>query len=186
MTSISGTIRIGEAQATCAATAKRQRGSTWPFWVLMLSLVVSLGLAGGFLAWTLAADPGFGWIVGAVCGGVAYLRLCRVFGVWRFRKTLTSVGVPLDLPTRFEITPDAFVHEIGDVITHAKWSAVNEVFHNKGWWIFMVQSDPWFAPDRFFADDAAKRAFLREVLSHMSEAARARSGDAVKFVGTTS
>jgi len=183
MTSISGTIRIGEAQATYAATAKRQRGATWPFWVLMLAMVVSFGLVGGFLAWTRSADPSFGWIIGAVCGGVAYLRLCRVFTVSRFRKTLTGMGVALDLPTRFEITPDAFVHAIGDVITHAKWSAVTEVFHNKGWWIFMVQSDPWFAPDRFFASDAEARAFLREALSHMSEEARGRSSDAVKFGG---
>jgi hypothetical protein len=47
----------------------------------------------------------------------------------------------------------------------------------------MVQSDPWFAPDRFFASDAEARAFLREALSHMSEEARGRSSDAVKFGG---
>jgi hypothetical protein len=186
MTTISGTIRIGEAQATCAATAKRQRGSTWPFWGLMLALVVGLGVGGAVLAMVLKAEPVLGWGIGAVCGLVAYARLSRVFGVWRFRKTLTGTGIALDLPSRFEITPDTFVHEIGDVITHAKWSAVTEVFHDMGWWIFMVQSDPWLVPDRFFADVAEARAFLREALSHMSEAARARSGDAVKFVATAS
>jgi hypothetical protein len=58
---------------------------------------------------------------------------------------------------------------------------VSELYRAKGYWIFLVQSEPWFAPDRFFVSDDEKRAFIAEALSHMSEAARARSQEAVKF-----
>jgi hypothetical protein len=187
MTSISGTIRIGEATPTVKSTAKRQRGGVWPFYLLMFALWLGGAVGGWAIGRLVHFDAILAGCAGAVIGILFFYRpLLRGLAIRRFRKTLTSKGVPLDMPVRLEIAPETFAYEIADVRMSAKWSAVSEVFHAKGWWIFMVQSDPWFAADRFFASDAEARVFLGEALSHMSEAARARSGDAVKFVGTAS
>lgn len=185
MTSITGTIRIGEATPTIKSTARRQRGGTWPFSLLLFGLWFGGALIGFAAGWVLGLDRIFFGCAGAVAGVLAYRHLCGVLSVRLYRKTLTGKGVPLDLPVRFEITDDAFVYEIADVRMSAKWSAVSDVFHEKGWWIFMVQSDPWFAADRFFASEEEKRSFLREVLTHMSEEARGRSKDAVAYVSSS-
>lgn len=181
MTSISGTIRIGEAQQTCAATARRQRGGTGWFWILILALVLGLGAAGMGLASLVAVSPAIGWLAGALTGMAIYHRWSKVLMVRRIRGRPTATGMLLDLPVQFEMSPVTLVYEIGEVRMIAQWPAVSELFYAKGYWIFMVQSDPWFAPDHFFASDDAKRAFLGEALSHMSEAAKARSADAVAF-----
>jgi len=184
MTSISGTIRIGEAQATCAATAKRQRGATWQYYAVMIGLWIGgavIGFAAGLL---LHANVNWTACGGAVVGLLSYRPVAQRWVVWRFRHRLTGTGTPLDMPAAMAITPEALAYTVADIEKRGKWAAVSELFHAKGYWIFMVQSEPWFAPDHFFANDADKRTFLREALSHMSEAARARSGDAVKFFGT--
>jgi hypothetical protein len=182
MTSIRGTIRIGEATPTVKSTARRQRGGTGPFLLLLAGLWIGGALAGFLVGWAFGLDRILAACGGAVAGIIIYRPLCGVLSLRLHRKTLTAQGVPLDLPVQFEITDEAFVYEIADVRMRAKWSAVSEMFYDKGWWIFMVQSDPWFAADRFFAGDEEKRAFLHEVLGHMSDEARGRSAEAVKFV----
>lgn len=185
MNIIQGTIRLGEATPTAKSTAKHQRGGMWVFWVLITVLVLGFGLGGIWLAWWAKVDGMLGWLGGALAGLVAYQRLSPWLSVVRFRQTLTGKGVPLDIASRFEITDAAFVHEIGGVRSIAQWTAVNEIFYEKGWWVFMVQANPWYAPDRFFADAQAARAFLGAVLAHMTDEARGRSSDAVKFVQNT-
>lgn len=181
MTSISGTIRIGEAQPTVSATARRLRGGLWWYWVLMLVLGGGLGVLGLWLSSLAKLNLVIGWLVGVFAGGIAYQRLSKALTVWRCRRTLTGKGVPLDLPVRLEILPETFTYAFGDVVSTAKWSAVTEVFFDKGWWIFLVQANPWFAAERFFASDDDRRAFLAEALAHMSEEARARSPAAVRI-----
>lgn len=181
MTSITGTIRIGEAQATVNATARRLRGGLWWYWVLMLVLGVGMGLLGLWLSSLAKLNLLIGWLAGAFVGGLAYQRLSKALTVWRCRQTLTGKGVPLDLPVRLEISPDTFTYAVGDVVSTAKWAAVTEVFYDKGWWIFLVQANPWFAAERFFANDDDRRAFLAEALAHMSDDARARSPAAVRI-----
>jgi hypothetical protein len=189
MASITGTIRIGEANAACGKIGRRQRGPIYVFYLWMTAFA-AIGGALGYAVdrwttdWVYSEVQIYGWAIGAWLGIVAYVFAGRKIGVWRFRKLLTAKGTPLDLPTRLEITPDVFFYEMADVHSSAKWSAVSEIFHAKGYWIFLVQAWPWFAADRFFASEEEKRAFLREALSYMSEEARARSPDAVKFVET--
>lgn len=182
MNAIQGTIRLGEATPTARTTAKHQRGGMWVFWALITVLVLGFGIAGIWLAWWAKVDGTLGWLGGALAGLVAYHRLSPWLSVVRYRQTLTGKGVPLDIASRFEITDAAFVHESAGVVSIAQWAAVSEIFYEKGWWVFMVQATPWYAPDRFFADDQAKRDFLAAVLTHMTDEARGRSGDAVRFV----
>ena len=185
MTTVSGTIRIGEAQATMAATGRRQRGSMLWFWALMLVSVVIMGLVGIALSIPAKANAGLGLFIGMMAGLVIYNRWSKVLIVWRYRKTLMARGVPPEVAIRWELTPEEIVYQAGALTTRAPWRAVSEIFPEKGWWIVMAQGTALFAADRFFADDVARRAFVADVLSHLSEEAKARSASAVKFVETT-
>lgn len=182
MLSIHGTIRIGEAATTAKSTAYRQRGGAWPFWLAMAVLWIAGAAAGGAIGLVLHTDPFLTGGAGALIGVLLYARFAQWLSIWRFRRTQTGKGVSLDLPLRIEITPDAFVYEIGDTVTRAKWTAVSEGYLKSGYWIFMVQANPWFIPDRLFEDTGHCRRFLHQVLSHMSKEARDRSPDLVRFV----
>lgn len=181
MASINGTIRIGEAQATCNATARRQRGGAWQYIILMMAMWIGGAVLGFAVAHHRQWDEIWGACVGAMFGLIAYQVLAKRLVVWRFRRRLTGAGTPLDMPAAMRVTPEALVYTVADIEKRGRWAAVSELFHAKGYWIFMVQSEPWFAPDLFFVSDADKRAFLSEALSHMSAEARARSKEAVKF-----
>ena len=180
MNTVGGTIKIGEAMPTAQATAQRLRGAAWWYWVLMLVLVVGLGFLGIWLAKLAQVNILMGWLAGALTGMVLYSRWSKLLALWRFRKTQAGKGMPVDVAIRVEITPDALVYEIGDITTYVKWRAVTEVFFVKGWWIVMAQSSSMFIAERFFASDEDKRAFLGELLVHMSDEARARSPAAVR------
>jgi hypothetical protein len=182
MASISGTIRIGEAQATVAATARRQRGGIAVYFLMMAALWIGGAVLGGLIGWALRLDFILAVSLGAVGGLLCHLPLAKRLALWRFRRRLTGAGTPLDMPAAMTITPEALIYTVSDIEKRGAWRAVSELFYAKGYWIFMVQSEPWFAPDHCFADEAAKCAFLREALSLMSEEARERSGAAVKFV----
>jgi hypothetical protein len=183
MTKVGGTIKIGEAMPTAGATGRRQRGGIWWYWVLMLVLVLGLGFFGLWLSNVADINPTIGWLAGALTGMLLYSRWSKLLLLWRFRRTQAAKGVPLDVDIAVEITDEAIVYRIGDLTTHAKWRAVTEVFPEKGWWIVMAQSSSMFIADRFFANEDDKRAFLRELMLHVSDDARARSPEAVKVAG---
>lgn len=195
MTSVSGLLKIGEAQATLQSIGRRQRGSQFIFVLVLLALMV----AGIFLGTVIApiidrflggAKTPDDWWSGAVRGGAfgmagAALVYRFVVGkrmlLGRFRKLLIEKGSPPELSLCMETTTEALHYDVGELKHIAKWSCVSEVFSNHGYWIFLAQSSPFFAPKRFFADTDAERAFIKDALAHMSEAARARSKDAVAF-----
>ncbi len=179
---ITGTIRIGEANAACRKIGARQRGSV--LWILVPSIVLGFGVF--FFADLVQTWVNFDiglpyWIVILCVVYPAFIFVVRKFSIWRFRKRLTGKGTPLDMPVHMTVSPDSLSYELADVQQRAKWSAVSELFLAKGYWIFLVQSSPWFAPKRLFSDEGAERAFLRDALSNMTDAARARSPDAVTF-----
>jgi hypothetical protein len=185
MTSIRGTIRIGEAQATCAATAKRQRGASGLYFAMMFALWIGGGVIGGVTGWAIHGNLTVAVCLGAAAGLLSHRPLAKRLAIALFRQRLTGAGTPLDMPAAMTITPEALIYTVSDVEKRGAWRAVSEIFYAKGYWIFMVQSEPWFAPDHFFASEADKRAFLREALSHVNEEARARSGDARLFAERT-
>lgn len=196
MASVSGLLKIGEAQATIQTIAKRQRGSAYVFYLVLFALMIGgmfagiavtfaaffvLDLAKIYYDWNVGlVSVVVGW-VGLILGLILYQRICKRLTVARFRKRLIQKGTPPELPLRMEIAAEDLLYDVGDVKHIAKWSCVSEVFPNHGYWIFLAQSSPYFAPKRFFVDINAERAFVKDALSHMSEAARGRSKDAVAF-----
>lgn len=171
-------LRVGEASGTMMAIAQRQRGRPWIHYALVAVLAGAGSFAGANL-WP--SDAQLGTIVGGLAGVLVYYALSRRMTQARFRARMVEKGFAPELPLSMEIAPDALHYRIGDVRQTASWSAVSELFHNRQYWIFLVQSSPWFAPQRFFADTDAERAFIAEALSRMSEAARSRSAEAVAF-----
>ncbi len=178
MTSVSGLLKIGEANAACRDIGARQRGTAITYYVALVALGLG-GAAIGYFAW--APDRNLGAAVGWVCGAILYALTARRFTMMLFRRRLVEKGSPLNLPLGMEIAPDTLRYDVGDVQHIAKWSCVSELFRSHGYWIFLVQASPWIAPKRFFADGDAERAFIKDALAHMNEAARARSRVAVAF-----
>ena len=197
MTCVSGLLKIGEAQSTLRNIGKRQRGSAYVFYLILVALMIGGMVAGVTITFAVFLVLDFAkihhdWDVGSVSmwvgwfgmfvGVILYQRICKRLTVARFRNRLIQKGTTPELPLGMEIAPEDLLYDVGDVKHVAKWSCVSEVFPSHGYWIFL-ESSPYFAPKRFFANVDGERAFLKDALAHMSEAARGRSKEAVAFAG---
>ncbi len=191
MASISGTLRVGEANATVSALTTRQHGSNASYYVILLTLMgvgLLIGLAGSYVLAD-AGRPvyGVGGPMGVAAGAFVYLLIKRRLVMARFKRRFQERQHALELPLRMEVSTEHLRYEVGGVTQLAAWSAVDELFRSNDYWIFLAQAHALFAPRRMFASDAEEKTFLREALSNMNESARARSVDAVRFTsGATS
>lgn len=188
MKSITGELEAGEAQAAISAVAARQRGSVFGFYVAMFALMsagAALGYAIGRMLQTLTTSPLVDpWLTGCVGlwgGWLAYVRLCRPLIVRRFRNNMSARGLETRFRQTVTLTDEALVLESGGVRSVADWSAVTELFRVRGYWIFLVQMEPWFAPRHFFSSPSDEKAFVGVALSHLPKDALVRSRDAVNF-----
>jgi hypothetical protein len=178
MTSVSGTMKLGEADATRRDIARRyQMGGTEGYF-LLLAMVLA-GAAAGALIWR---APGMA--IGVACAFIAYWGIANRFALKRFRTEMVARGLPAEFPVEMALTPETLTYHVGDVQHIAKWSAVTEIFASRGFWLFMVDSAAWALPGRLFADKAAERAFIAAALEHLSDAARERSRSARALVAT--
>jgi hypothetical protein len=187
---VSGILRVGEAAPVGARVARRTSGVTLLRGVMAALPPLLAGAAGAVLenlAWRFAGHPDvddvmIGYVAGVVLGWLAWRPLFLKWSVGRFRKRFSAQGQALDLPLSLVIESDALIYSLGLVEQRARWSAVTELFPVSGYWVFIVQSAPFWAPDRFFSDEAARRAFIGEALAHMSDDARKRSPKAEAYV----
>ena len=193
MRSITGEMEAGEAQGAGAAVAARQRGSRYTYSAAVLALM-AVGFAGGYGAgWLIERtwpETFFGampaGVVGMYLGFLVYLRLCRPWLVQRFRKHMSDRNLAVRFRQTFEVSDAGLTLESGLLRRTAPWPAVTEILRVKKYWIFLVQMEPWFAPSRFFANEADERSFIRTALGHLTEEAKARSKAAVAFAGPSS
>jgi hypothetical protein len=176
MTSISGTMKLGEADATRRDIARRFQMTGQGGYFLLLGLV----LVGAVIGAVVSRGPGMA--IGVAGGFVAYWSIASRFALTRFRRQLVARGLPAEIPVSMTIAPDALTYDVADVRHIAKWNAVTEIFPNRGYWLFMVHSAVWTLPRRLFADKAAERAFIAAALECMNEDARSRSNAARTFV----
>lgn len=181
MASVSGSIKIGEAQAAMGSLVKRQRGPTWLYAVILYAFMIIAAVIGCLIGLLT------GWNINLMGCGAAIVALLtwflvgRRYVVWQFRNKMTARGVPMHVPVRLDIAPEAMTYDTHDVHVRAQWSGISELYSKAGYWIFMIHSSGYFLPKHFFADAGAERAFIAEALGYMSEAARARSKYAVTF-----
>lgn len=182
MTAVSGLLRIGEATPTLRSIGARQRGSVYFYYMIMFGMIAAGGVCGNILARYVGHfDIEAATIFGTTAGALAYVFVARRLTTARFRSRMVEKGHPPLLQLEVEITPDAIRYKVGDIRHTAPWSAVSELFESRGYWIFLVQSSPFFAPKRFFESLPAEKAFLRAALERMTEDARGRSQEAVAF-----
>ena len=176
MSEVSGILQAGEASATARALAARQRGPARNYYAALIGLAVGGGLAGVIVARFLGTpEPIDGFAPGVMVGALAYLFVARRLTTLGMRRTLLSRGLSTDFPLRLKVTDAELVYQLGDIRQTAQWRAVTEIVRIREYWIVIAQATPFFAPRRFFADIAAERRFVADVLAHMTPEARARS-----------
>jgi hypothetical protein len=179
---ISGEYQLGEA-----------RGAEW-----LLSRQVSgfgLGRLWLFLGTLIGAELAAGWIGDRMDPShsasfplVVMVGVLGVYGwtMWR-RRNLTrgwiGRGVRRSSPLTFRIDDAGFMVEGPAAEVRWRWDGISEIARGKGFWCVIGPGLGYCLPRRFFADQTAERAFLRAMLERMTEAARARSGDAIAYIG---
>ncbi len=191
MPGISGTLKVGEASHTVKALMKRQQGSSAVYSWILLAVCIFGGLAAGLLAnFILVGGASRGYnrsgAIGIIAGACVYFLVRRRLAVSRFRREFRDRQQTLELPIRIEVAPEHLLYEVGAVTQLVRWPAVDELFRSHEFWIFHAQAHAMFAPRRLFSSEEEERSFLRLALTHMSPDARARSADALLFVGPES
>jgi hypothetical protein len=126
MNSISGTLKIGEADATRRDIAKRFHTSTGSEYFTLIALVTIGAILGG------TAMRGPGMAIGVACGFILYWAIANRLSLKRYRERLVARGLSPEFPMQMRLDPDTLSYEIGDVRHIAKWSAVTEVFPSQG------------------------------------------------------
>jgi hypothetical protein len=185
MASISGEVTAGEASTALRTIGARQRGSAvWIFVIALaaygVSFAVAMLAAGIYRAFfeppryldTLVL------MVGLVGGLVLYFRVCRPVLNRRFRAQMKRRGLQTQFPYALTLSEGGIRQDSGAVQKSAEWRVVTEAFATKDHWVFLVQTEPWVAPRRFFKDRVEEQDFIAEALAHMTPEARERSPQA--------
>ena len=183
MLEVSGIIVAGESNAAMAYVKGRRGLSPRQVKAILFACVFAIG-------WPLAAWMSDSWLTGLVSaegagiGTIAGLVLIQLVAGPAMRRALAKRGQAYEQDVTFRLSPDAISFDLGDLAMTARWSGVTDLYRTRKYWVFLVQSSAMVLPRRFFASSEAERAFVAEALSRMTEAARARSPDAVKVAGS--
>lgn len=179
-----GVIATGESTAGLAYI--RARRGLSPRQALFIVAACSLGAAmlvgTWFAGWWQAAAVTFE--AGAV-GLIVGMLIVRWLKAVTTRKALAARGQAYDLPLTLRLTEEGLVYDLSEVTLTARWSCVTDLYRTSKYWVFLFQTSAMVLPRRFFATSEAEKTFIAEALSRMPEAARARSPQAVKLVGTS-
>lgn len=178
----SGVLAVGES-ATAMAYVKARRGVSPRqmkaiVFVCMMAVGIPLGAwaSGSWRAAIVSVEL-------AIFGlGVGMVIVQRLAGP-SMRKALVERGQAYEQALTLRLTADALVYDLADLTMNARWSCVTDLYQTRKYWVFLVQSSAMVLPRRFFKTPEAERDFIVEAISRMTDAARARSPDATKFVG---
>lgn len=209
MASVSGTYRLNEVLPVMPELQRRMYGRSNANRVLLLVGVAAIWALGfniwGWISWdTLSvgklwfnSESAPSWIfsidhfirdvIGSRLFGGLLMLCLGLLVIGRAERanqgyaTLEERGISGLIPWTTTLSPEAMIADDGDVRRIIKWRAVSELFPFRDYWIFVVQTGCDIVDRRSFANADAEREFIAEALSHMSEAARVRSKDAVNF-----
>lgn len=179
---VSGTVAAGESNAAMVYIKARRglspRQTTALIFLSMLAVGVPVGtwMSGSWLDAMAAVEFA---IVGLILGTF----LVRGLAGPTLRKALAARGQDYELPLTFRLTSEGLVYDLTDLTMTAAWPCVTDLYRTTKYWVFLVQSSAMVIPRRFFATPEAEREFIAEALSRMTDAARARSPDAIRIVG---
>lgn len=176
-----GVLTAGESTAAMAYIKARRGLSPRMVKAVLLVAMLAVGVPVG--AWLSGS-----WFAAAVSVEFAVLGLgvgvliVQLAAGPAMRRALARRGQAYEQALTFRMTPEAVAYDLGDVTMSARWSCVTDLYRTRGHWVFLVQSSAMVLPRRFFPNPEAERAFIAEALSRMTQAARARSPDATRFV----
>jgi hypothetical protein len=177
----SGVFTAGESNAAMAYVKARRgvspRRVKTILVVCMLALGIPLGawVSGSWLSATMSVE----FALGGLLLGVFMVQLLAGPAM---RKALAERGQRYEQALTLRLTPEALVYDLADLTMTANWPCVTDLYRTRKYWVFLVQSSAMVLPRRFFATPGAEREFIAEAMSRMTDAARARSPDAVKVV----
>ncbi len=177
-----GVLAAGESTAAMAYIKARRGVSPRQTKVIILVCMLAVGIplgawvSGSWLAATVSVELAF---VGLVVGVLIVQRLAGP----SMRKALAQRGQTYELALTLRLTPETLVYDLGDLTMTARWSCVTDLYQTRKYWVFLVQSSAMVLPRRFFPTPETERNFIVEATSRMTDAARARSPDAVRVAG---
>ncbi len=177
-----GVLAIGESTAAMAYVKARRGLSPRQTYLILLVCMSAVGIS-------LAAWSSGSWITAmvsvesAVVGLALGLLIVRGLTGPATRKALSERLQKHELALTVRLTPEALVYDLTDLIMTAAWPCVTDLYRTPKHWVFLVQSSSMVLPRRFFGTPEAERDFIAQAVSRMTDAARARSPDAVKAIG---
>lgn len=178
----SGVVAVGESSLALAYIKARRGLSPRQTKAILLLCMVAIGIPLGAWAsgsWSAAALS----VECAVFGLIVGVLIVHGLTGPSVRKALAERGQLSEHPLTFRLTPEALVFDLADLTMTARWPCVTDLYQTRKHWVFLFQSSAMVLPRRFFATAGAERDFIVEAMSRMTDAARARSPDAARFVG---
>ncbi len=177
-----GILGVGETTAALAYIKGRRGVSPRQMKVILVACMLAVGIPlGAWMSgsWSAAAMSVEFAVVGL---GVGLMAIQLLAGPSK-RKALAERGQAYEQSLTLRLTSEAMIYELADLTMTARWPSVTDLYQTRKYWVFLVQSSAMVLPRRFFTTPEAERDFIVEAMSRMTEAARARSPDAIRVVG---
>ena len=102
----------------------------------------------------------------------------------RFLANLHERGTPSRLTTQFSLAEDALEIAHERTAYRVAYAAISQIVRGPNSWLLQVDLTSFCLPIRAFADDAAQREFIADLLRRITPEARRRSEDALAFLDT--
>ena len=179
MMEATGVLAAGESTSAMAYIKTRRGVSPSQMKAILAACMLIVGIplgawsSGSWLAATMSVEFA---IIGLAVGVLIIQRLAGP----SLRKVLAERGQAYEQTLTLRLTSEAVVYELADLTMTAKWPCVTDLYQTRKYWVFLVQSSAMVIPRRFFATPEAERDFIFEATSRITDAARARSPDAVR------
>jgi hypothetical protein len=183
-----GDFALGEGAVATRALAQRlwtgpRRFGLAIFLFLALSGIWAIGWAvARFAAGGPLAQSGIALLLMALY----VVPLTIVYGSWRQRemkRIWLERGGRDPLPMQWIVDETGFTVIQPDQETRIAWDGVSEIIPHRKQWLILANMAAHCVPKHCFADAAEERAFIAAAVAHLSQAARARSPEAMALAG---
>lgn len=176
-----GLLAAGESSSAMAYIKGRRGVSPRQTKLILLTCMLAVGVPLGAWASGSWVDAALS-VEFAVIGLAVGIFVVQLLAAPSMRKALINRGQSYEQQLTLSLTPEALVYDLVDLTVTARWPCVTDLYQTRKYWVFLVQSSAMVLPRRFFTTPENERAFIANAMSRMTEAARARSSDALKVI----
>ncbi len=189
---------LSHRRVIAAAMAARSRSVSvhWLSTALFVGLLAAVWFGHFATFWTVQQLP-FAWMfaIGTylptlIPAVLAYLVVALVASVQNraisraYLANFAALGIPQEIEARFEVLPEGLRVSTERITIFPRWAAVDTIERGADGWVISADQLTFLIPHDSFADQAAAQSFVAAIVSHLTEGARERSPEAVKFAGT--